>query len=160
MFLFAILRFSITLAYVWTLDFCFAWGLWVVYSLFGLNCRYQSFGRQEVKNKTKPEMKCSRRDMQEYLPSYSFGGRWSEVGTWSIYHSIWNQKLVKYFSSKIIMKTTRPTQCHCAKRAKKTNHPLPHLDPPQMKAHESFYVVLCWVEPHNGAIPKIRPRIM
>lgn len=44
---------------------------------------------------------------------------------------------------------------------KKTNHPLPHLDPPQMKAQEIFYMVLCWVKPHNGGIPKNKgPRMM
>jgi hypothetical protein len=35
-----------------------------------------------------PERKCSMRDMQEYLPSYSFGGRGSGVGTWSIHFNL------------------------------------------------------------------------
>lgn len=33
---------------------------------------------------------------------------------------------------------------------KKQTIPSPHLDPPQMKAQESFYMVLCRVKPHNG----------
>jgi hypothetical protein len=112
---------------IWT--FVLLEAFWVVYSLFGLNCRYQSFGKQRSVNKTKPQMKCSRRDMKVYLPSYSFGGRGSGVGTWSIPFNL-EPKTCYLFFSKIIMKQLGLHNVIVPRGPKKTNHPLPNLDSP------------------------------